>query len=72
MRLKSSIIRRDTIDKSLTHLSNNSYNSIGLIKYQLLVSAFNIGIHKTSNTISLISSTLYKLNFFTYFYPKMV
>ena len=41
MRLKSSIIRRDTIDKSLTHLSNKSYNSIGLIKYKLLVSAFN-------------------------------
>ena len=55
MRLKSSIIRRDTIDKSLTHLSNKSYNSIGLIKYQLLVSAFNIGIHKTSKSFNRTS-----------------
>ena len=26
----------------------------------------------STNTISLISLTIYKLNFFTHFYPKMV
>ena len=58
MRLKSSIIRRDTIDKYLTHLSNKSYSSIGLIKYKLLVSAFNIGIHKTSKSFNVSRTTL--------------
>ena len=61
MLLKSSIISRDTRDKSLKHLRNKSYNSIGLIKYKLVVSSFNIGINKTSKLFNVSRNKLNNL-----------
>ncbi len=58
MSLKSSIITSDTKDKSLKHLRKKSYNSKGLIKYKLVVSAFNTGIHKTSKSFNVSRTTL--------------